>query len=88
MLETCYHQKSMSSMIQIRNVPDELHRELKVRAARTGMTLSDYLLAELRALAVRPTMQEWLARSEAWEPVEVGESPMAALEAERDRSAA
>lgn len=78
----------MSPMIQIRNVPDDLHRELKVRAARTGMTLSDYLLAELRALAVRPTMREWLARSEAWEPVEVGESPMAALEAERDRSAA
>jgi antitoxin FitA len=88
MLATCYHQKSMSGMIQIRNVPDELHRELKVRAARTGMTLSDYLLAELRALAVRPTMQEWLARSEAWEPVEVGESPVAALEAERGRSAA
>ena len=59
-----------------------------MRAARTGMTLSDYLLAELRALAVRPTMQEWLARSEAWEPVEVGESPAAALEAERDRGAA
>jgi hypothetical protein len=78
----------MSSMIQIRNVPDELHRELKVRAARTGMTLSDYLLAELRVLAVRPTMQEWLARSEVWEPVEVGESPVAALKAERDCSAA
>jgi antitoxin FitA len=78
----------MSSMIQIRNVPDELHRELKVRAARTGMTLSDYLLAELRALAVRPTMQEWLARSETWESVEVGESPAVALEAERDRNAA
>ncbi len=78
----------MASMIQIRNVPDELHRELKVRAARTGMTLSDYLLAELRALAVRPTMQEWLAGSEAWEPVEVSEPPVAALGAERDRSAA
>jgi antitoxin FitA len=78
----------MSSMIQIRNVPDELHRELKVRAARTGMTLSDYLLAELRALAVRPTMQEWLSRSEKWEPVEVNETPAAALTAERDRSAA
>ena len=51
-------------MIQIRNVPDALHRELKVRAAQTGMTLSDYLLAELQALAVRPTMREWLARSE------------------------
>jgi antitoxin FitA len=78
----------MSSMIQIRNVPDELHRELKARAARTGMTLSDYLLAELRALAVRPTMQEWLARSEGWEPVEVGEPPAAALAAERGRDAA
>lgn len=78
----------MSSMIQIRNVPDELHRDLKVRAARTGMTLSDYLLAELRALAVRPTMQEWLARSKTWEPVEVGESPVAALAAERGHSAA
>jgi plasmid stability protein len=78
----------MSSMIQIRNVPEELHRDLKVRAARTGMTLSDYLLGELRALAVRPTMQEWLAASESWEPVEVGESPSAALVAERDRSAA
>ena len=88
MLMTCHHQVSMSSMIQIRNVPDELHRELKVRAARTGMTLSDYLLAELRALAVRPTMQEWLSHSEAWEPVEVGEPPATALAAERDRSAA
>jgi len=78
----------MPSMIQIRNVPDELHRDLKARAARTGMTLSDYLLAELRALAVRPTMQEWLARSETWEPVEVGESPSAALAAERGRGAA
>jgi plasmid stability protein len=78
----------MSSMIQIRNVPDELHRELKARAALTGQTLSDYLLAELRALAVRPTMKEWLARSETWEPVEVSESPSAALAAERQRNAA
>jgi plasmid stability protein len=88
MLPTCYHQESMSSMIQIRNVPDELHRELKVRAARTGMTLSDYLLGELRALAVRPTMREWLARSESWESVEVGQPPAAVLAAERDRNAA
>jgi plasmid stability protein len=78
----------MPSMIQIRNVPDELHRDLKVRAAQTGMTLSDYLLAELRALAVRPTMSEWLTRSESWEPIEVAEAPAAALAAERDRNAA
>jgi plasmid stability protein len=78
----------MSSLIQIRNVPDELHRDLKVRAARTGMTLSDYLLAELRSLAVRPTMQEWLARSETWEPVEVRDSPADVVAAERSRSTA
>jgi antitoxin FitA len=78
----------MSSMIQIRNVPEELHRDLKARAARTGMTLSDYLLAELRALAIRPTMQEWLARSEIWEPVAVDEPPATAVAAERSRSVA
>jgi antitoxin FitA len=78
----------MSSMIQIRNVPDSLHRELKVRAAQTGMTLSDYLLAELQALAVRPTMREWLARSEDWAPVEAGEPPAAVIAAERERTAA
>ena len=78
----------MTSMIQIRNVPDELHRDLKVRAARSGMTLSDFLLAELRSLAVRPTMQEWLDRSTTWEPVKVGESPAEALAAERGRRSA
>lgn len=72
-------------MIQIRNVPDALHRELKARAARSGMTLSDFLLAELRSLSVRPTMQEWLDRTATWEPVEVSESPAEALAAERGR---
>jgi antitoxin FitA len=83
-----YNAISMPSMIQIRNVPDALHRELKVRAAQTGMTLSDYLLAELQALAVRPTMREWLARSEAWAPVETSEPPAAVIAAERERTAA
>jgi len=78
----------MSSMIQIRNVPDQLHRELKARAARSGMTLSDYLLAELRALAVRPTMREWLADSETWRAVEVGIAPAEALALERERAPA
>lgn len=74
-------------MIQIRNVPDDLHRDLKVRAAQTGMTLSDYLLAELQALAVRPTMREWLASSRQWQPVRVAEPPAAAIAAERSRRA-
>ncbi len=78
----------MSSMIQIRNVPEQLHRDLKARAARSGMTLSDYLLAELQALAVRPTMQEWLAHSEAWKPVRLDATPSEALAAERRRTPA
>jgi plasmid stability protein len=78
----------MSSMIQIRNVPDELHRALKVRAARSGMTLSDFLLAELRSLSVRPTMREWLDRTATWEQVDVSESPAEALAAERSRRVA
>jgi antitoxin FitA len=73
------------SMIQIRNVPDELHRELKVRAAQSGMTLSDYLLRELSTLAVRPTMKEWLASAERLTPVDVDETPAEAIAAERAR---
>ena len=52
----------MSKMVQIRHVPDALHRKLKVRAADSGQTLSDYLLAELARLAARPTRAEMLAR--------------------------
>jgi plasmid stability protein len=52
----------MSKMVQIRNVPDGLHRKLKGRAATAGQTLSDYLLAELERLAARPTRDEMLAK--------------------------
>jgi plasmid stability protein len=52
----------MSKMVQIRNVPDALHRKLRARALDSGRTLSDYLLAELERLARRPTRDEMLAR--------------------------
>jgi plasmid stability protein len=52
----------MSKMIQVRNVPDQVHRRLKIRAAEDGISLSDYILAELRQLAERPSMKEFLAR--------------------------
>ena len=52
----------MSKMIQIRNVPDDVHRKLKVRAAQEGTTLSDFLLAEIRAAAEQPSMTELLER--------------------------
>ncbi len=48
----------MSKMIQLRNVPDALHRGLKARAAMAGMSLSDYLLAEIKEIAERPTLAE------------------------------
>ena len=49
----------MSRMIQVRNVPGALHRNLKVRAAKTGLSLSGYLLGELREIAERPTLAEF-----------------------------
>lgn len=47
-----------SKMIQLRNVPDALHRALKARAALAGMSLSDYLLSEIKEIAARPTLAE------------------------------
>ena len=62
MRQACTHAYHMSKMVQIRNVPDGLHRKLKVRAADSGQTLSGYLLAELERLAARPTRDEMLTR--------------------------
>ena len=62
MFSACLHHDHMSKMIQLRNVPDELHRILESRAARVGMTLSDYLIEEIRSLAERPTREEMQAR--------------------------
>ena len=62
MLLACEHARHMSKMVQIRNVPDALHRKLKSRAADSGRTLSDFLLAELERLAARPTRDEMLTR--------------------------
>ena len=62
MSSTCEHAQSMSKMIQIRNVPDGLHRKLKARAAVAGQSLSDYLLAEIDRIAALPTREEMLAR--------------------------
>jgi len=53
----------MSKMIQIRNVPDELHRELKMRAAAAGMSMSDYIKRELSRKSRKATIQEIRARS-------------------------
>jgi plasmid stability protein len=73
-------------MVQIRNVPDPLHRKLKVRAANAGQTLSDYLLAELERLAARPTRDEMLARIHSREHVTL-ETPAAVVIREERESA-
>jgi plasmid stability protein len=72
-------------MIQIRNVPSEVHRELKARAALAGMSLSDYLLRELRQTLDRPTMEQLRKRLASLPPVQPRVSPAAAIRAERDR---
>ena len=74
----------MSKMIQIRNVPDELHRTLKVRAAKAGMTLSDYLLSEIEHVAEKPTLAEMMERLGQDPPVELDEPPDVTIRRFRD----
>ena len=64
-------------LIQIRNVPDDLHRSLKERAAREGTTMSDLILSELPRLAHRPSPEQLLERIERRAPV--GGPPAAEL---------
>jgi antitoxin FitA len=85
MCSTCKYPNRMSIMVQIRNVPSDLHRELKVRAALEGMSLSDYLLRELRHSLDRPTLEEMRRRLATRQPVRPRPSPAAAIRAERKR---
>jgi plasmid stability protein len=82
---TCFYVVRMSAMIQIRNVPDALHRRLKSRAALAGMSLSDYLLAEIREMAERPTLEELRTRLQARSRATLSQTPTDAVRAERDR---
>ena len=74
----------MTTMIQIRNVPDALHRRLKSRAALAGMSLSEYLLSEIRREAERPTLDELRARLKRRPETIPSVSPAQAVRAERD----
>jgi antitoxin FitA len=75
----------MSKMIQLRHVPDDLHRQLKARAALAGLSLSDYLLLEVRWLAERPTLAELKSRLAERTSVAPKVPPAKALRAERER---
>lgn len=74
----------MSRMIQLRNVPDTLHRTLKARAAMAGMSLSDYLLAEIREIAERPTLREMTERLQNRKRVSVTIDTARLVREERD----
>lgn len=76
----------MSRMIQIRNVPDALHRKLKARAAMAGQSLSDYLLTEIDRVAALPTREEMLARIHGRSRVRL-KTPAAVLIGRERRSA-
>jgi plasmid stability protein len=70
-------------MLQIRNVPDDVHRKLKARAAMEGKSLSELALGELRRSLERPTRRELVERVRAREQASVREPAVEAVRAER-----
>ena len=74
----------MSKMIQLRNVPDNLHRRLKVRAASEKMTLSDFLTREVRKIAERPSTEEMRRRLADQRVQHLKISPTDVVREERD----
>lgn len=84
MLRACDMVLHMAKMIQIRNVPEAVHRTLKSRAAQTGVSLSDYLRAEVENLAQFPTLDELTSRIRSRPKVRLRESPAAIVRKHRD----
>lgn len=72
-------------MIQLRHVPDSLHRQLKARAAMSGMALSDYLIREVRKIAECPTPEEMRERLHRRASYHGKTSPTEIVRAERDQ---
>lgn len=75
----------MPKMIQLRHVPDELHRKLKARAALEGLSLSDYLLKEIEQAASYPTIAELREKLADRTPFVPRIPPARVIRAERDR---
>lgn len=74
----------MSKMVQIRDVPEQVHRTLKARAAREGMSLSDFIKRELARAAERPSMLEWLERTRQAKPLQTKRSAAQVVRELRD----
>ncbi|HWG69253.1 MAG TPA: hypothetical protein VN692_07550 [Steroidobacteraceae bacterium] len=71
-------------MIQLRHVPDALHRQLKARAALSGLPLSDYLIREVSKIAEQPTQEEMRERLRQRDPFRGRISPTDIVRTERD----
>ena len=74
----------MGRLVQIRNVPEPVHRTLKARAAQSGSSLSEYLRTELARLAALPTPDEVRARLQQRAPVRVRERPETVIRLSRE----
>lgn len=86
MRSACDHVKDMGVMVQIRNVPEDVHRRLKSRAALAGLSLSDYLLRQVREASERPTLEEMVERLRKLPHVDPAEDPVTTVRRERDRA--
>jgi antitoxin FitA len=75
---------SMGRMVQIKDVPDDVHRILKARAALAGLSLTEYARRSLEEAARRPSREELIAELSAIEPVDTGETAAEALARVRD----
>ena len=75
----------MTTMIQIRNVPEALHRRLKVRAALEGVSMSRFILREIERALERPTRREWIEAVRSQPEFELDISPADILRDERNR---
>ncbi len=74
-------------MVQIKGVPEEVHRSLKARASLRGQTLSDYLRGEMQRLAARPSPEELITMLERTAPAELGESSASEVRGSREHAA-
>lgn len=85
MLFRCFYRSRMSTtMVQVRNVPADVHRRLKARAAIEGLTMSDYVLREVRKALDRPTRAELLDRLQAGPVRRLGRSAASVIRTERN----
>lgn len=75
----------MSKMLQVRNIPDEVHRRLKSRAALAGTSMSDYVLREIRQSLEKPTREELFNRIAQLPPIELDPPPSEILHEARER---